>query len=408
MTPTETPTMTASNTVDALVRPVLAHTRDIRHDLHRHPELMFEEVRTSGIVASELKSLGIEHATGLAGGTGVLGYLPATANPDTARTIALRADMDALPILEETEREYASQTPGVMHACGHDGHTAMLLGVARALAAAPSRPNNVVFVFQPAEEGGAGGEKMCDDGALDGSRFGKPVDMIYGLHGWPELPLGMVATRTGPLLASTDEFVLTIRGRGGHAAAPHRTIDPIIVAAHVVTALQTIASRHVDPTDSVVVTVGSIQAGTTFNVIPERAVMQGTIRTLNDNTRAEVEREFRRIAHGVSEALGASAEIEWHSGYPVTVNDAGATDRFRRIAKAAIGPERFVEKPTPTMGGEDFSYYGKHVPASFFMLGLCPPGETSSPALHTPRFDFNDDALETGISLMCRLALDPA
>lgn len=394
----------AHGSVREAARAVVPHATTIRHDLHRHPELMFEERRTAGVVARELAALGIEHISGLAGGTGVLGFLPATASG--AKTVALRADMDALPIAEATGKAYASQTQGVMHACGHDGHTAMLLGAARALRSLPERRNNVVFIFQPAEEGGAGGEKMCAEGALDGSRLGAPVDVIYGLHGWPDQEIGTVSTRVGPLLAATDEFDATIRGKGGHAAYPHRCIDPVVVAAHVVTALQTIASRRFDPTDSVVVTVGSIHGGTTYNVIPDGAVLQGTVRTLNEESRGVAEHEVRRIITEVSAALGAEASIEWHAGYPCTRNDEGATRRFQRIASAAFGEDRVIEKPTPSMGGEDFSYYGQRVPACFFLLGLRPRGQAAYPGLHTPRFDFNDEAIPMGIEAFVRLATE--
>lgn len=248
---------------------------------------------------------------------------------------------------------------------------------------------------------------MCADGCLNGSLLGRPADVIYGLHGWPELPLGCVATRTGPLLAATDEFTLTIRGSGCHAAYPHFGTDPIVAAAHIVTALQTIASRRASPLDSVVVTVGSIHAGHANNVIPNEAVMTGTIRTLKPSTRVMAEQEFRRIVSGVAHSLGAIADIQWHVGYPVTENAPAPTDRFRRIAREALGDERVLERDQPTMGGEDFSFYGMHVPACFFFLGLKPPGVEHPAKLHTPEFDFNDDALPVGIEIMTKLAAAP-
>lgn len=386
----------------------------IRQDLHRHPELMFTEQRTAAAVAAELARLGIEHRTGMAAGegrpgTGVLGHLPAT-TPTQGRAVALRADMDALPIAERTGAPYASATPGVMHACGHDGHVAILLGAARVLAAMEHRPNPVTFVFQPAEEGGAGGEKMCADGALRGAGaggLGSPVGRIYGLHGWPTNPLGSIATRPGPMLAATDEFEIIVRGTQGHAAYPHMGRDPIVAGAHIVTALQSIASRRVSPLDSVVVTVGIFEGGTANNVIPESVRLVGTVRTLRDATRAFAKAELFRIAERTAEALGARAEVHWSEGYPVTRNDPGEAARVREVAAAALGPERSLEIPEPSMGGEDFSYYGQHVPACFFLLGLCPSGAdpAARPQLHQPEFDFNDDAIATGVEMMVRLAL---
>lgn len=388
----------------------LATITALRRDLHAHPELCFEERRTSAVVQRELSALGIAHRAGLAKGTGVLGFLPATTDPARAPTIALRADMDALPIQETSGRAHASTTAGVMHACGHDGHTAILLGAASALSRVAHRPNNVILLFQPAEEGGGGAELLCREGALSGAILGgRPVDQVYGLHGWPELPLGSVATRAGPLLASTDDFVVTIRAKGGHAAYPHLCIDPIVISAQIITALQTIASRRVAPADSVVVSVASLHAGgPANNIIADHACFVGTIRALRASTRALAEEEFKRIVLHTASAHGASAEIQWHQGYPVTENNAAATERFRRVARAVLPPERIIDRDHATMGGEDFSYYGHHAKACFFFLGLRPHGAASMPGLHTAEFDFNDDALPLGIELMSRLALEPA
>ena len=390
--------------IRSLVLADLPAVREIRRDLHRHPEVMFQEKRTSQTIARHLDELRIVNRGGLARGTGLVGYLPATVDEAKAKTVALRADMDALPIVEATGCAYASTNPGVMHACGHDGHMSMLLGAARVLARLNERPNNVLLVFQPAEEGGAGAEKMCADGVLSGAVLGGPADVIYGLHGWPELALGKVATRTGPLLAATDEFTLTVTGKGGHAAYPHLCVDPILASSAVVQALQSIAARRASPLDSVVVTVGSIHGGHAENVIPNEVVMSGTIRTLRAETRAMAEREFRRIVEGVSASYGATARIEWRVGYPVTENHPEPTERFRAIAREALGPENLIEREHPTMGGEDFAFYGKRVPACFFFLGLRPEGRESFPNLHTPEFDFNDEALPIGVELFCRLA----
>ncbi len=392
--------------VRELVREGLAEAIAIRHDLHTHPELGYQEVRTSGVVQRELGALGIQFVPGLAQGTGVLGYLPAT-RPD-APTVALRADMDALPIEENTGLPYRSSKPGVMHACGHDGHTAILLTVAKTLSKLADRPNNVLFVFQPAEEGGAGGKRMCEDGVLQGKVLGNKADIIYGLHGSPGYHVGSVSTRTGPLMAAASEFSVRVKGKGAHAAYPHYGIDPIVAGAHIVTALQTIASRTVGPLDSVVVTVGEFKAGVAHNVIPDEALLRGTLRTLRAETDLLARRRVEEIVSGVADALGAHAQVVWGANpYPVVVNDAEATERFRTIARAAIGSEFVHEELNPSMGGEDFAFYGQEIPACFYWLGLLPEGREAYPNLHAPEFDFNDAAIPTGSTLMCELALKP-
>lgn len=379
---------------------------EIRHDLHAHPELMYQETRTSGVVQRELAAMSVEFRAGLAGGTGVLGYLPATANPETAPTIALRADMDALPILERTGVPYTSTNEGVMHACGHDGHTSILLGAAQALSKTRDRRNNVLFLFQPAEEGGAGGLKMCEDGVLRGAVLGRKADMIYGLHGWTALQLGKIASREGALMAAADMFEITIKGAGAHAAYPHFGVDPVVAASHVVTALQTIASRNVGPLDSIVVTVAQVNAGSAHNIIPEEAVLKGTLRTLKPETREYGEKRIKEISANVAKALGAEAVVDWHAGYPVTFNDSKATARFFEIARGVMG-EKVEEVQVPTMGAEDFSYYGHEVPACFYFLGLLNEGQEKYPNLHSPEFDFNDKAIPVGVRMMCELALAP-
>jgi amidohydrolase len=389
-------------TVDELISADLPRIRDIRHDLHAHPELGYQEVRTSGVVRRELTEAGIEHIGGLALGTGVLAYLPATVA--NAPTVALRADMDALPIKEKTGVSYASTNEGVMHACGHDGHTSIMIGTARVLSKLPERPNNLLFIFQPAEEGGAGGRRMCEDGALAGTVLGKRADIIFGLHGYPGLPVGQVGTRTGSMMASADEFRITVTGRGGHAAMPHTGIDPIVVASQIVVALQTIASRGVNPLDSIVVTIGEFHAGSAHNVIPDTVELHGTLRTLLAETRTYGERRVTEIATGVAAALGATAEVQFLGGYPVTRNDAGAADRFRRVASETL-PGGLAPDVAPTMGAEDFSFYGDHAPACFYWLGILPKGADTYPNLHAPEFDFNDDALEVGMRAMAALAL---
>lgn len=407
-------TQTAAALPEAIA-PELPELVAFRHDLHRHPELSYEESRTSARVCEELDKLGIPYKAGLAKGTGIVAHLPATGAADfgsakSVQAVALRADMDALPITECTGRPYASQIPGVMHACGHDGHTTILLGAARVLSKLDRRTNPVTFIFQPAEEGGAGGERMCDEGCLlgdEGGGLGPPVRRIFGLHGWPNVPLGTVASRPGPLLAATDDFTVRVRGTGGHAAYPHLARDPIVATAHAITALQSIASRNVGPTDSVICTVGAVNAGTASNVIPTSAEFIGTIRTLRAETRRLARERFYAIVEGTAAAFGCRAEVEWEEGYPVTHNDPALTEHFFSVAREALGESRVTLVEHPSLGGEDFSYYGRHVPACFFMLGLLPPGQdpATTPQLHQPEFDFNDDAIATGVEVMCRLAL---
>ncbi|MCL4221543.1 MAG: amidohydrolase [Phycisphaerales bacterium] len=393
----------------ALIAAEMPGLLDIRHDLHAHPELMFEERRTSEVVVRELTTLGIAHKTGLAKGTGVLAHLPATERT-TRPAVGLRADMDALPIIECTGRTYSSTHHGVMHACGHDGHTTILLGAARVLSKLAHRPNPVTFVFQPAEEGGAGGEEMCLDGCLEGDSgrgLGPPVARMYGLHGWPQLPLGQIGTRPGPLLAATDDFKVTVRGTQCHGAYPHLGSDSILASAHIVAALQAIASRHTSPTDSIVVTVGALHGGTATNIIPAETTFIGTVRTLRDETRALARQRFFEIVQNTARAHACEAHIEWEEGYPVTQNDPKLAGQVLAVAESAFGAPRTLLVATPSMGGEDFSYYGRHVPACFYFLGLCPPGREplNVPQLHQPDFDFNDEALAPGIEMMCRLAL---
>ncbi|MFM9995342.1 MAG: M20 family metallopeptidase [Phycisphaerales bacterium] len=392
-----------------LIRAELPGLKELRHDLHRHPELGFKEERTSGVVRRELTALGVPFKAGVAG-TGVVAHLPATTpGGRDAPAVALRADMDALPIAEATGRPYASATPGLMHACGHDGHTTILIGAARVLSKL-DRPRPVTLLFQPAEEGGAGAEKMCTQGALKGAAgggIGTPVGRVFGLHGWPYMELGVVGSRPGPLLAATDEWEIEVIGRGGHAAIPHLARDPIVAASHVVAALQTIASRVVNPVDAVVCTVGTFQAGTATNIIPDSAKLTGTVRSLSPAVRELAKANLFSISERTAEAFGCRARVVWHDGYPVTHNDAGETERFFAAAREALGAGAVRVLDAPIMGAEDFSYYGRHAPACFFFLGLKPPAAASYPLLHTPEFDFNDDALPIGVELMCRLAVSP-
>ncbi|RMD63270.1 MAG: amidohydrolase [Planctomycetota bacterium] len=314
--------------------------------------------------------------------------------------------MDALPITEETGVEHASLREGVMHACGHDGHTAILLGAAETLSQLDHRPNPVTFLFQPAEESGGGGMRMRDEGALDGSILGPAVDRIFGLHGWPQLPLGVVATRPGPIMASTDEFELTIRGQQAHAAQPHLGRDPIVAAAHCVTALQTIVSRTVDPLDAAVVTIGAIHAGTASNIIPEEVRMLGTIRALRSALRDELLEAVEKVAQRTAATFSCLAEFHPYEHYPVTVNDEALAERFLALAAATFGAERVERVRAPSMGAEDFAYYCQARPGCFCWLGLAPRDGGESAPLHSPRFDFNDEAIPMGVATLCLAALD--
>jgi amidohydrolase len=378
---------------------------EIRRDLHAHPQVRFEETYASALVQRELTNLGIKFKAGMARGTGVIGYLPATSNPAEAQTIALRADMDALPIQEETGKPYTSTIPGRMHACGHDGHTTILIGVARELAAKNHRPNNVLFVFQPAEEGGAGGELMVNEGALNGSLFGKKADFMFGLHGWSTVKRGHVATKIGSLMASTDDFVIRYHGHGGHAAAPETTKDPIVAIAHLIIALQAIASRNIDAFDQVVVSVGQVHSGTTHNIIPMSAMIEGTIRAMNDEVRNRARDRVREIAESIAIAFEMKADVQISHGYPIVVNHPEAVERFLSVARKELGNEFVSDQAKPTMGGEDFAYYGAECPSCFYQLGLIPESRTDYESVHTPYFDFNDESIEVGVKVMTALAL---
>jgi amidohydrolase len=391
----------------ALIQQELPTLIALRRELHAMPELSNQERWTGNRIREELTRLGIPFRPSLGGGEGIVAHLPAT-EPGERPAVGLRADMDALPILEQTGLDYASRCPGVMHACGHDGHMTCVLGAARVLARLGHRPNPVTFIFQPAEEDGGGAEKMCEAGALGGEpggALGPPIGRIYGLHCWPTIEVGRIGTRPGPLMAATDDFILDIIGVQGHAAQPHMCRDPIVAAAAIVTALQTMVSRSVAPQESMVCTVGQFIAGTANNIIPETARLVGTIRTLSASARAIACQRFFEIVQGVAAAHGCRPRIDWMPGYPVTENDEGETERVFDIASQALGREHVVHIQHPTMGGEDFAYYGQHVPACFLFLGTRPRGVEHSPALHQPDFDFNDEAIGVGVKIFCRLAL---
>ena len=364
---------------------------EMRRNFHRHPELSGDEQNTSSTVAAHLKSLGLEPQTGV-GGHGIVAIVRGSR---PGPTIALRADMDALPIKEEGTPAYRSERPGIMHACGHDGHTTMLLGAAEALLTTREQmAGDVRLIFQPAEETGAGALAMCAAGVMDG------VSAIYALHAWPALPVGQVGIRAGAMTASVDTFEITVQGKGAHAAYPHLAIDPIFTAAQIVAALQSIASREIDPLQPVVVTVAQFHAGTAANVIADTARLEGTIRTHSKEVRASIQDRMRRIADGVCAATRATCLVEFHGGTPPVVNDPDSAALAITAVGAALGPENVIRLPNPSMGGEDFAEYLDYAPGALLRLGLGNPTP-----LHAPTFDFTDAALTTGVRTLTAIAL---
>jgi amidohydrolase len=364
-----------------------------RRDFHENPELLFDVHRTAGIVADKLKSFGCDEVVTGLGRTGVVGVIKGRTN-NSGRVIGLRADMDALPIEEATNVPHASKVPGKMHACGHDGHTAMLLGAAKYLAETRNFDGTAVVIFQPAEEGGGGGNEMVKDGLME--RFG--VQEVYGMHNMPGIPVGQFAIRAGAMMAAADRFTITIEGKGGHAARPHDCIDPVVISAHVITALQTIASRNADPLESVVVSVCTVKAGEAFNVIPQTAMLLGTVRTLSPEVRDLAETRIRAIVENVCAAFGAKAEVEYDRGYPVTMNDPDKTEFMARVARAVAGENAVDTTVPPLMGAEDFSYMLEQRPGAYIFLGN---GDTAG--VHHPAYDFNDEASPYGVSLWAKI-----
>jgi hippurate hydrolase len=367
----------------------------LRRDIHREPELGFDTSKTADKVLAAIEGLPLEVETGVAQN----GIVATLRGEGEGPTVALRADMDALPITEETDLPFASETEGKMHACGHDGHTSMLVGAAHALSQDSSRGRlngTVKFVFQPAEEGGGGGRVMVEEGVAEG------VESIFALHLWPGLPFGTVATKAGPIMAAADGFEMEIRGSGGHGAMPHLTVDAIVIAAQVVTALQTVVAREVDPVEPAVLTIGEIGAGTAFNIIPEKARIGGTVRTLKADLRRRMPERIEEVARGVAGGMRGHAELDYRFSYPVTVNDAGAADRALGVAGELFGEDSVLRLPKPSMGGEDFAFFLEKVPGAFVWLGV---GEDVS-GLHTPRFAFDEEILPRGSALLAALALE--
>jgi amidohydrolase len=369
----------------------------IRRDIHANPELAFEETRTSQLVAEKLAEWGIEVHRGIAK-TGLVGVVRGKKNA-SGRAIGLRADMDCLPMHETSDVPHKSRNAGRMHACGHDGHTTMLLGAARYLAQTRSFDGTAHLIFQPAEEGGGGGKVMVQEGLFD--RF--PCEAVYALHNWPGLAAGKMSVRPGPVLAATDEMRITIRGRGGHGAMPHLTADPVVAAAQVITALQTIASRNANPLDSIVVSVCSMQTSQlgAFNVIPGHVMLVGTVRSFTPGMRDLAERRVREIASSISQALGTSAEIEYRRGYPATVNTEREAVFAARVGERVFGSANVITDAEPTMGGEDFSYMLQARPGAYVFLGQ--GGGPGGCFLHNPGYDFNDEVIPLGAGYLAAL-----
>ena len=380
------------------VQALAEETVALRRELHMHPELGFQEVNTSRIVAERLRALGLEVQTGIAG-TGVVGLLRGTR---PGRPVLLRADMDALPIEEENDVPYRSQVPGTMHACGHDGHTSGLLTVARLLSARrDDLAGTVKFCFQPCEESPPGGAKpMIEAGVLENP----PVDAVFGLHLWQNLPIGTIGVIAGPAMANSDRFTIKVQGRGGHAAQPHQTVDAVAVASQIVVALQTVVARNVSPLKAAVVTVGSFQAGTTFNVIADTAELKGTIRTFDPELRESVPARVEAVARGVAEALGATITWEFLRGYPATVNDPVMAELVRAAAGEVVAADKVVQ-PEPTMGGEDFAYFLLERPGCFWFVGSRNEERGLTYGHHHPRFDIDEAALPIAIESMTAVAL---
>lgn len=364
-----------------------------RHHLHQYPEIGLSEFDTSDYVAKQLEALGYEVHRGLAK-TGIVATLR---NGTSTKSIGIRADFDALPILEETGAAYASKNPGVMHACGHDGHTAMLLGAARILAERRNFDGVVHLIFQPAEENFGGARIMMEDGLFE--KF--PCDAVFALHNDPTIPFGKFALREGPIMAAVDECIITVNGRGGHGAEPQDTADPIVCGASIIMALQTIVSRNIHPIDPSVITVGAFHAGAASNVIPERAEMKLSIRSFDPKVRDQLEDRIRTIAEGQAASYGMSVTLDYQRGYNATINHKAETDFIRALAVDFAGADKVYDMDRPTMGSEDFAYMLEERPGCYFFLGT--QRTPNDPPLHHPRYDFNDDILPVGTSFWVEL-----
>lgn len=365
-----------------------------RRHLHARPEILYDVFETADFVAGKLRAFGCDEVVTGIGKTGIVALVHGRSGAG-GPMIGLRADMDALPIVEETGLEYASRTPGAMHACGHDGHMAMLLGATRSLCETRAFDGTVAVIFQPAEEGGAGGKAMLDDGLF--RRF--PIAKVYGMHNLPGMPVGQFGMRHGATMASTDEFAITIEGRGGHAALPHRTVDPILIGSALVQALQAIAARNADPLRSLVVSVTQFHAGFAHNIIPDTAVVSGTVRVLDKGLRDFAEQRIHEIAGGICAAHSATAAVAYDRNYPITVNDPAEADFCADVAREIVGADHVDAHAEPMMAGEDFSYMLEERPGAYVFIGN---GDSAS--LHNPAYNFADEAIAFGASYWQRLA----
>ena len=380
-------------TIPLLDLPFLAELTTQRRDIHAHPELAFNENRTADLVAAELERYGLEVHRGIAK-TGVVGVLRAGTSQ---RMIGLRADMDALPLAEMNEFPHHSRYQGKMHACGHDGHTAILLGAARYLAGKPDFDGTAVFIFQPAEESEGGAAVMIEEGLFE--RF--PVESVYGLHNWPGIPVGEIAVMPGPVMAGTCAFEIFVRGHGCHAAMPHQGVDSIVAGAQLVQAMQTVVSRTLHPCDAAVVSVTQFHAGEAWNIIPEEVVLRGTIRSFKPEVQQTVERAIERLCSGIAAANGAQISVTFDHRYPPTVNSVNETNFCRNVAGSVFGSERVLTDILPSMGAEDFAYMLREKPGCYVWLGNGPG--TGGCTLHNPHYDFNDELLTLGVSYWVQL-----
>ncbi|MCA9251968.1 MAG: amidohydrolase [Phycisphaerales bacterium] len=383
----------------ASVQSRLADLIAFRHDLHAHPETSFEETRTSSKVLERLRDIpGLDIRDGLAGGTGICATLNAE---KSGPCVLLRADMDALPIEELSDLPYKSEHPGKMHACGHDGHTTALLGAAYALSDhADALAGPVKFCFQPAEEQGCGGQRMIDDGILENPH----VDAAFALHGWPDLELGHIISVPGAILAATSPFEIEFKGKGGHAAYPHKGTDVLLAVAQLITNAQAIRTRFIDPIKPIVISFTQVNGGFTHNVLPESCHVKGTIRALDSQAHAAAKQQLSHFVQATAANFSIQADLRFIEDYPVLINDADCAALVAEVATETLGAENVVTQANPGMGGEDFAFYAQHVPAAMYRLGLRPKGTLEYPNLHNPHFNFNDDAIATGAIMQSTIA----